>query len=75
MSTVAEVITAHHCGMTVFAFSLITNKCGLDYESLEETNHEDVIGVGKMRESLLKDFVTRLVVRITDLQKEDGAAH
>lgn len=75
MSTVAEVITAHHCGMAVFAFSLISNKCVLDYESLEETNHEEVIGVGKMREPLLKNFVTRLVVRIADLQNEDGAAH
>lgn len=33
---VHEVITARHCDMKVFAFSLITNKCQTEYESHEE---------------------------------------
>ncbi|XP_046660418.1 purine nucleoside phosphorylase-like isoform X2 [Homalodisca vitripennis] len=69
MSTVAEVITAYHCGMTVFAFSLVTNKCIMDYDSLEETNHTEVIEVGKVREPLLKKFVSKLISRFSELQK------
>jgi len=44
MSTVHEVITARHCDMKVFAFSLITNKCATEYSDKkdEEANHEEV---------------------------------
>lgn len=66
MSTVHEVITARHCGMTSFAFSLITNKSVTDYESYEEPNHEEVIDMGKHREPVLKEFITRLVKMIED---------
>lgn len=66
MSTVAEVITAHHCGMRVFAFSLITNECIMDYDSVEEANHKEVIEVGKLREPILKKFVTMLITRIPE---------
>ena len=43
MSTVPEVIVARHCGLTVFAVSVITN-CGL---SDEIGDHEDVQRQGK----------------------------
>ncbi|XP_052126181.1 purine nucleoside phosphorylase isoform X2 [Frankliniella occidentalis] len=64
MSTVHEVITARHCGMTSFAFSLITNKSVTDYESYEEPNHAEVIDMGKHREPVLKEFIARLVKKI-----------
>lgn len=35
---VHEVITARHCDMKVFAFSLITNKCETDYECQDQGN-------------------------------------
>ncbi|XP_034250730.1 purine nucleoside phosphorylase-like isoform X2 [Thrips palmi] len=70
MSTVHEVITARHCGMTSFAFSLITNKSVTDYESYEEPNHEEVIDMGKQREPVLKEFITRLVKKIEDDRDE-----
>jgi len=38
MSTVHEVITARHCDLKVFAFSLITNNCVTEYEMDEEGN-------------------------------------
>lgn len=60
MSTVHEVITARHCDMTVFAFSLITNQCIIDYDCHDEANHEEVIDVGKMRQEILGKFVTEL---------------
>uniref|UniRef100_A0A672LSG1 purine-nucleoside phosphorylase n=1 Tax=Sinocyclocheilus grahami TaxID=75366 RepID=A0A672LSG1_SINGR len=43
MSTVHEVIVARHCGMRVFALSLITNKAVMDYDSEEKANHEEVL--------------------------------
>lgn len=44
MSTVHEVITARHCDMKVFAFSLITNKCATEYSDKkdDEANHDEV---------------------------------
>ena len=42
MSTCPEVIVARHCGIRVFAFSLITNECDLEENSDETLNHEEV---------------------------------
>lgn len=67
MSTVHEVITARHCDLIVFAFSLITNQCSTDYENHEEANHEEVMDVGKARQSLLQDYVSRIVLRLRDI--------
>lgn len=64
MSTVHEVITAKHCDLIVFSFSLITNKCLLDYDSNLEPCHEEVIDTGKNREEQLKAFVTEMVKHI-----------
>ncbi|KAF5288293.1 hypothetical protein FQA39_LY04061 [Lamprigera yunnana] len=64
MSTVHEVITARHCNMTVFAFSLITNVCITDYESYDEANHMEVMDVGKTKENTLKRFVSNMVEHI-----------
>ena len=37
MSTIPETIVAHHCGMKVFACSLITNTCVVEYGTGIET--------------------------------------
>lgn len=73
MSTVHEVITARHCNLTVFAFSLITNMCITDYDNHDEANHEEVIDVGKMREDVLKKFIEHIVDYISKhhLDKSD----
>lgn len=65
MSTVHEVLTAVHCGMKVFAFSLITNLCSTSYDdSDEEANHEEVVMVGRQMEGTCRDFVNAFVKRI-----------
>lgn len=69
MSTVHEIITARHCDLTAFAFSLITNKCVTDSESQEEANHEEVVTVGKNRQSLLAKLVVRMVQKIEEDEK------
>lgn len=60
MSTIPETIVAHHCGMKVFACSLITNLCVVEYGTGIETNHEEVIEVGKRRAEDLKRFITEM---------------
>lgn len=64
MSTVHEVITARHCDLTVFAFSLITNLCATNYEDHYETDHEKVIDLGKTRQPLIHDFLSRIILRL-----------
>ena len=66
MSTLPETIVAHHCGMTVFACSLITNMCIVEYNTGVETNHEEVIEVGKRRANDLKVFISRMVSAINE---------
>ncbi|KAG5680207.1 hypothetical protein PVAND_009732 [Polypedilum vanderplanki] len=72
MSTVHEVITARHCDLKVFAFSLITNKCITEYETEEEANHEEVITTGSKRQNVLTNFVTRMVENINSLIINDS---
>lgn len=64
MSTVHEVIIARHCGMRVFALSLITNQAVMDYESEEKANHEEVLQTGKQRAEQLEKLVSTMVTRI-----------
>ena len=58
MSTIPEVLTAVHCDISVFAFSLITNKCVFD-EDEEGPNHEEVIEAANHNKESLSSFVTR----------------
>ncbi|XP_059615414.1 purine nucleoside phosphorylase [Phlebotomus argentipes] len=65
MSTVHEVVMAKHCNLTVFAISLITNKCVFDYDGQqEEACHEEVVEVGKIRQRVLCDLVQRMATEI-----------
>ena len=50
MSTVPEALTAHQCGMIVFAFSLITNECILSDDVEEGPTAEEVIESGERRD-------------------------
>lgn len=67
MSTIPEVLVACHCGMKVFAFSLITNECIVDENSPESANHEEVIQTAKEKEKTLRTFVTRVVEGMNEL--------
>lgn len=67
MSSAHEVMIARHCGMTVFAFSLITNKCIIDYDSKLQPNHEEIMDLGKKREGVLQEFVAKIVSHIHSL--------
>jgi purine-nucleoside phosphorylase len=71
MSTIPEVLVAHHCGINVFAFSLITNECVIEEESLDVPNHEEVILAANESKERLSKFVTEMVMGIdNDLANE-----
>jgi purine-nucleoside phosphorylase len=59
MSTIPEVLVAVHCGINVFAFSLISNECVFDEESDENPNHEEVMQAAALSQERLSKFVTK----------------
>ena len=64
MSTVPEAITAVHCGMRVFAMSLVTNMCVKDFDSDVIANEEEVLEMGRIRSKDLQNLITRFVEKI-----------
>jgi len=66
MSTVHEVMVARHCGLQVIGFSLITNKCIVDYDSKEQPNHEEVLQTANSR---AKDFEKLVEKVVENLEK------
>jgi purine-nucleoside phosphorylase len=56
--------------MTVFAFSLITNKCVTKYDDEDVANHEEVMEAGKNKKDVLMDFVCRMVQYIQETRGE-----
>ncbi|XP_043914174.1 purine nucleoside phosphorylase isoform X2 [Protopterus annectens] len=64
MSTVQEVIVARHCGLRVFALSLVTNKVVMDYDSEERANHEEVLETGKRAAKILEKLVSNMLAKI-----------
>ncbi|KAM8900133.1 purine nucleoside phosphorylase 5a isoform 1-T1 [Spinachia spinachia] len=64
MSTAHEVIVARHCGMRVFALSLITNQAVTDYDSEAKANHEEVLETGTRRAAQLQLLVSTMVTKM-----------
>uniref|UniRef100_A0AAY4ADB5 Purine nucleoside phosphorylase n=1 Tax=Denticeps clupeoides TaxID=299321 RepID=A0AAY4ADB5_9TELE len=64
MSTAHEAIVARHCGMRVFALSLITNQAVMDYHSEERPSHEEVLETGRQRAEQLERLVSTMVGRM-----------
>ena len=65
MSTVAEVLTAVHCGLEVLAISLVTNICVDKYEAsgdLEEI--EEVFAVIERRKVTFLEIITKILGNI-----------
>jgi len=62
MSTIPEVVTAHHCGMQVLCLSLITNKVvmGGD-EGAPVASHEEVLNAVSKRSIQMQGLVKKLI--------------
>ena len=65
MSTIPEVIVARHCGIHIFAFSLITNECITEYDSPKQPINDEVVDTANTRQNQLKLLVTRMVSAVS----------
>lgn len=62
MSTVPEVIVAHHCGIRALAISMVTNMAaGISKVKLDE---QEVIDTARARGAVLQKLVTEIIGRI-----------
>jgi len=68
MSSIPESLVAHHCGMEVLAFCLVTNQCSLDISShtSAEPSHQEVLDAAEMKKHDLKRFVASIVEKINN---------
>lgn len=64
MSTIPEVVIARHCGIQVFAVSLVTNISVLDVESSVKANHEEVLATGAQRAELMQSWFEKIIEKL-----------
>lgn len=64
-----QVVTAKHCDLTVLGISLITNKCVIDYDDMEEASHSAVVEIAQSRQKILSEFVKRIIKHIHSEKK------
>lgn len=64
MSTVHEVTVAHHCGIKVLGFSLITNMCVDEYDDDSTPKHEDVVQMSNRRAQDLERLVSLVLKKL-----------
>ena len=62
MSTVPEVITAHHGGIRVLGMSGISNKANLDGSTV--TTHEEVLEAGKILVPKMDTIIRGVIKRL-----------
>ncbi len=61
MSTVPEVIVAHHCGIRVFGISVITDLGGFD--NPVEVSHEEVQEAANKAQPVMTEIMREMIVR------------
>ena len=61
MSTVPEVIVAHHCGIKTFGVSVITDLGGFDVPV--EVSHEEVQEAANMAQPLMTEIMREMIKR------------
>lgn len=62
MSTIPEVVTAHHCGMQVLCLSLITNKVVMEGdEGAPVANHAEVLEAVGKRSVQMQGLVKKVI--------------
>ncbi len=66
MSTVPEVIVARHCGLTVFAVSVITDLGG--QEIPVEVTHEEVLNAANIAEPKMTAIIQEMFKRLDEIQ-------
>uniref|UniRef100_A0A8C4NA43 Purine nucleoside phosphorylase n=1 Tax=Eptatretus burgeri TaxID=7764 RepID=A0A8C4NA43_EPTBU len=61
MSTVPEVHVARHCGIRVFAISLITNLAVLEFDSPQRATHAEVLETGQRSAANIQQLIINLL--------------
>jgi len=61
MSTVPEILTAHHCGMKVIGLALLTNKVLMPGDDCPAASHAEVLETTDMRAKQMMSLTERLV--------------
>ena len=61
MSTVPEVIVAHHCGIRTFGVSVITDLGGFDIPV--EVSHEEVQEAANKAQPIMTEIMREMIIR------------
>jgi purine-nucleoside phosphorylase len=61
MSTVPEVIVAHHCGIRTFGISVVTDLGGFD--NPVEVSHEEVQEAADKAQPIMTEIMREMIVR------------
>jgi purine-nucleoside phosphorylase len=61
MSTVPEVIVAHHCGIRTFGISVVTDLGGFD--NPVEVSHEEVQEAADKAQPLMTEIMREMIIR------------
>jgi len=67
MSSIPECLTAHHAGISVLAFCLVTNQCHVDVitHTSAPPNHQEVLDAAAMKENDLRKFIAVLIEKLS----------
>ena len=66
MSTVPEVIVAHHCGIRTFGISVVTDLGGFD--NPVEVSHEEVQEAADKAQPVMTEVMREMIVRSEKLE-------
>ena len=61
MSTVPEVIVAHHCGIRTFGISVVTDLGGFD--NPVEVSHEEVQEAADKAQPIMTEIMREMIIR------------
>ena len=69
MSTVPEVIVAHHCGIRVFGVSIVTDLGGFDQPV--EVSHEEVQEAANRAQPIMTELMREMIVRSEAVESKE----
>jgi len=66
MSTIPEIVTAHHCGMQILCLSLVTNKVIMEGDEGPHASHAEVLEAVKNRSIQMQSLVKEVIKVLSD---------